>query len=398
MKIFFFLLGIVILVCAEVARVYLIMPFPGSQKDNAIDLAYFLHNNLYLIRIGALLVIAYPAYLLIRYAKAPIRWTAVALIVFWLFIFYNSNFRLLAEKIFYQPEHKVLVSVSENKVHEKALVLGVFINNEAKAYPLEIIGYHHQVRDTVGGEPVMVTYCTVCRSGRVYSPFVEGKPESFRLVGMDHFNAMFEDSRTKSWWRQANGEAIVGPLKGDFLREIVSEQMTLKAWLSVHPKSLILQPDSIFKKEYEGLAKYDEGKMEGSLERTDSLSWQQKSWVVGVAIAEASKAYDWIELKNKRVINDDLDGHPLLVVLETDTASFHVWDRVVDNDTLSFAYSDSLQQVVDVKTNSVWNWNGKCIEGAWKDKSLMPLQSYQEYWHSWQTFHPKTQQYPVTSH
>ena len=42
----------------------------------------------------------------------------------------------------------------------------------------------------------MVTYCTVCRTGRVFSPIVEGQPETFRLVGMDHFNAMFEDEGT----------------------------------------------------------------------------------------------------------------------------------------------------------------------------------------------------------
>jgi hypothetical protein len=48
----------------------------------------------------------------------------------------------------------------------------------------------------------------------VFSPVVDGRSETFRLVGMDHFNAMFEDASTHSWWRQANGEAIAGPSKG----------------------------------------------------------------------------------------------------------------------------------------------------------------------------------------
>ena len=70
----------------------------------------------------------------------------------------------------------------------------------------------------------MITYCTVCRTGRVYSPIVNGKLEKFRLVGMDHFNAMFEDETTKSWWQQATGIAIAGPLKGSRLEEIPSHQ------------------------------------------------------------------------------------------------------------------------------------------------------------------------------
>ena len=100
------------------------------------------------------------------------------------------------------------------------LVIGVVNNGEAKAYPIRFLGYHHQVQDTVGGKPVIVTYCTVCRTGRVFEPMVNGKPEKFRLVGMDHFNAMFEDATTKSWWRQVNGEAITGKLKGQQLPEV----------------------------------------------------------------------------------------------------------------------------------------------------------------------------------
>jgi len=398
MRIFLFLLGITILVCAEVARVYFIMPFPGSQEDDVIGLAYFLHNNINLFRIAGMLIIAYPAYQLIRFSQSPVRWTAVSLLVFWLFVFYNSNFRLLAETMFYQPENKILVNAGGNKVDEHALVLGVQINNEAKAYPLEIIGYHHQVRDTVGGEPVMVTYCTVCRTGRVYSPIVNGEPENFRLVGMDHFNAMFEDSRTKSWWRQVSGEAITGPLKGEQLNEIPSEQMTLQAWLSRHPDSYILQPDSVFKNQYKELEKFDEGKSESKLERADSLSWKDKSWVVGVSMGLFAKAFDWNDLKNIRVINDDLEKTPLVLVLENDTASFHMWSRIVANDTLQFSYSDSLKTFIDTKTNSIWDWSGRCTEGALKGASLNSIQSYQEFWHSWRTFHPNTERYlPYTN-
>ena len=77
--------------------------------------------------------------------------------------------------MFYQPENKNLVPVGENKVAKDKLVVGVEINGEAKAYPIEIIGYHHQVQDTLASESIMVTYCTVCRTGRVYSPFINGK-------------------------------------------------------------------------------------------------------------------------------------------------------------------------------------------------------------------------------
>ena len=109
-------------------------------------------------------------------------------------------------------------------------------NGEAKAYPIQFLGYHHQVQDTVGGKPMMVTYCTVCRTGRVFEPVVNGKHEKFRLVGMDHFNAMFEDVTTKSWWRQVSGEAITGKLKGQQLPEVHSTQTSLARLAAIKSK------------------------------------------------------------------------------------------------------------------------------------------------------------------
>lgn len=387
------MVGVTFLIAVEIARVYYIMPFPGSQQTDTIELAYFISQYIVWFRIAGILLIAYPAYSLVTHTKATIKWTAIMVLAFWVMVVYAFNFRFLADKMFYQPENKILVTALNNKVPENSLVLGVVINGEAKAYPIEIIGYHHQVRDTVGGQQVMVTYCTVCRSGRVFKPEVDGRLETFRLVGMDHFNAMFEDSNTKSWWRQVNGEAIVGSLKGKQLPEIPSEQMTLKAWLVRYPQSLIMQPDVKFTNQYAGLDKYDEGKIEGSLEGTDSSSWQRKSWIVGVSLDAEAKAYDWNDLQKMRVINDVLGDMPLVVALQNDSATFHVWNRIVGNDTLEFIYVDSLKSMIDVKSKSVWDWTGKCSLGTYSNATLTPIQSYQEFWHSWQTFHPNTLQY-----
>ena len=212
-------IGLLLLFAAEILRVYFIMPFPGSQRSNTVSLAYFLNKYIFFIRLIALTMVGYGAYLSFPRWK---KWKKAFFIfgmLLYAAIFYMVNFQLLADKMFLQPTNKIFASGSGQVGNDK-LVVGITINNESKAYPVEIIGYHHQVQDTVGGTPVMVTYCTVCRTGRVFSPMVKGKKENFRLVGMDHFNAMFEDKTTKSWWRQATGEAITGPLKGTKLEEL----------------------------------------------------------------------------------------------------------------------------------------------------------------------------------
>jgi hypothetical protein len=291
--------------------------------------------------------------------------------------------------MFYQPTLTLFAKGPANKIQSKDLVLGVSIDGVSKAYPIEIIGYHHQVRDTVGNTPVMITYCTVCRTGRVFSPLIAGKDEHFRLVGMDHFNAMFEDATTRSWWRQVSGEAIAGPLKGKVLTEIPAEQMRLHAWISQHPETEIMQPDTTFNEAYAGLKNYDEGKSKGDLTRADSLSWKDKSWIVGIQLGMDAQAYDWNELLVKKVLHDKVSGIPLLITMENDSASFHVFKR----DTLAFEFNPSSSTLQDIQTRSTWNLKGQCIEGTLAGKQLPMVQSYQEFWHSWRTFRPQTTTY-----
>ena len=313
-------------------------------------------------------------------------------LIFYAVVFFFFNYRFEADKIFSQPKSRLFATASADTTDKNTLVIGIAINGEAVAYPIRVIGYHHQVRDVVGNTPVMITYCTVCRAGRVYSPLVNGKMESFRLVGMDHFNAMFEDATTGTWWQQATGKAIAGPLKGTTFKEFASKQLTLGSWLREYPNSYVMQPDTSFKTDYDNLDGYDDGTITGKLLKRDIASWKPKSWVIGVINKKASKAYDWNELVETKMINDSVDGLPVMLALENDSASFHVYNRLVNGMTLHFE-KRSNDNFIDRNTRSTWNMDGVCIDGIMKGTKLSPVQSYQEFWHSWSAFHPNTSKY-----
>jgi hypothetical protein len=386
-------IGLFLLFAIEILRVYFIMPFPGSQHADTIRLAFFLDKYINWIRIIGW-IITLPPLLFFLFNSSIFKKVGLLLaLILYGAIFYMFNFKFLADKMFYQPTHKLLSAVNSSSVDTNQLIIGVFINGQASAYPLQIIGYHHQVQDTIGGEPVLVTYCTVCRTGRVYSPFVNGKYQHFRLVGMDHFNAMFEDVSTRSWWRQVTGEAIAGPLKGSALKELPSAQMRLGAWIRDHPQTRILQPDSLYTKQYANLQGYDSGTLKSSLEKRDSSSWKFKSWVIGLTNEDQSKVYDWNELVKEKVINDSIGVFPIVLVLEKDGLSFHAWSRTVHGQILVFEWNNGDLQLEDKNTHSFWDWTGVCKEGPLKGAALAQVPAYQEFWHSWQSFHPKTLKY-----
>lgn len=387
--------GLLFLIALEIAKVYFIMPFPGSQRSNSISFAYFLHTNIWWLRILGILLIVNSFTYFITKGRIWQKILLVMVVLFYGFIYYMFNFRFLADKIFHQPKQTVFLSAASDTTNRDRLVIGVVIDSQAKAYPIEIIGYHHQVQDSIHNQPFIVTYCTVCRTGRVYSPFVNGQREYFRLVGMDHFNAMFEDASTKSWWQQATGIAIAGKLKGQELPEIPSVQMRLGDWIAMYPNSSVLQPDTNYRKRYDSLRGYDEGTIRGKLEQRDTLSWQFKSWVVGVSINGQARAYDWNGLVKTKATSDSLAGTPLLLTVEPGGRTFHVLNRTVNGQTLQFQLKKVMteDQLEDLQTHSTWKLDGTCIAGALQGRSLQRVQSYQEFWHSWKTFHPNTSRF-----
>ena len=114
---------------------------------------------------------------------------------------------------------------------------------------------------------------------------------------------------------QRPSSAVAGPLRGQVLPELPCEQMSLNQWFILHPNSLVMQADSMFKEEYEQQKEFETGKKKGKLTGTDSLSWREKSWVVGIEINGISKAFDWNELKTRRIMNETVGSTPILIAL-----------------------------------------------------------------------------------
>jgi len=374
-KLFWF--GLIGLLLFEIANVYFIMPMPGSQQMNSIDLAYFLYKWRWISR-GLFAAMIFIGLFRTQWKRKWLLFFPIAIVAA---VIYMANFVMAADAIFKQPKQLLLVNAGSNKVDSNRLVLGVSINGEAKAYPIRFLGYHHHIQDTVGGNPIMVTYCTVCRTGRVFEPIVNGRKEKFRLVGMDHFNAMLEDATTKSWWRQVTGEAIAGKLKGQQLPEVFSTQTSLAEWLALNPSSLVMQVDSAFIKSYDTTMKYESGASKSKLTGTDSLSWKDKSWVIGVKAGKERKAYDWNQLKKDRLIQDKIGITPVLLVLSKDDKSFFVFER--PDESANFSMSNDIIFL----NNKQFRIDGKGIDTTF---SLKPLPASQEFWHSWRTFNPGT--------
>jgi len=374
-----FWLGLFLLALFELLSVWLIMPMPGSQRIDSLGLAYGLHAwRLPLLLVFGLMIGAGVA----RVFAARRPWIpALALLAVGTSVWFLHE-RLAADHMFLQPSRLAFVPRAQSALGDDALVLGFEHGGEAHAWPIRYLVYHHQVRDSVGGQAVLATYCSVCRTGRLFEPVVNGHPESFRLVGMDHWNAMFEDAGTRSWWRQATGEAVAGPLRGARLPELDGAQLTLGAWTALHPDTLVMQPDPEATEGYDPDGHFERGESRSALTGTDPESWHDKSWVVGIELGGAAKAFDWNALKQAHVLNDVVGGQPIVLALAPDGQGFAAFLRPNASEPFTLE-------------GDVLSGGGRSYDLAGRDRAdparrLVVVNAHQEFWHSWRTFHPDT--------
>ncbi len=306
------LISLILLIVFEWMRVYFIMPMPGSQQNNTLDIAYFLHQYRWGFRV--LLLAGVIRWLHLSWSQY--RKTTVVLLALLALSAYLTNNLLSADTMFLPLRNTRFAKADKSYIETDRLVIGVIDHGVPKAYPMNILAHHHQISDTLDKNlPIFATYCSVCRTAMVYRyPQKNGKLEKFRLVGMDHFNAMFEDQESGSWWQQATGEAVAGPRKGEQWTVLPFVQTTLKQWLQWYPDSWILQGESEFEKKYNRLEKYDDGSIESDLLQRSVSSNHAKNWLAWLEINGEKRSYSWEQLEKKKWLIDSIKQRKIMVV------------------------------------------------------------------------------------
>jgi hypothetical protein len=294
------------------------------------------------------------------------------------------------EKMFHPYDSPSFESAAKVLIDSDDKVLAVKLGTEARAYPIRTMGYHHIVNDTVGGTPIAVTYCTLCHTGLVWSRIVEGKLLHFRLAGINNGNALLRDEQTNSIWQQSTGEAIFGPLKGQQLKLVRSDELSFALWKSEQPNGQVLKSDPLY------AAEYDPKDWEKHVAKTPTVVDTTKSGIgphelmLGIIVAGQSKAYPIEAILRTKLIQDRVGDLPILVVVGPDQASIRVFEGNLDNEPLTFARGAADQGMTDVETGSIWNFQGCAVQGKLAGRCLVEIDSHEDYWFDWMNHHPES--------
>ena len=127
---------------------------------------------------------------------------------------------------------------------DDAIVFGIAIDGEARAYPKHMMEVHEMVNDTLGGRRIGIPYCTLCLSAQAYLlDQVDGFQPLLRTSGLlSRSNKFMYDRNTWSAINTFTGRALSGPLRdaGVTLEQVTMVTSTWQAWREAYPRTTIL--------------------------------------------------------------------------------------------------------------------------------------------------------------
>ncbi len=286
-------------------------------------------------------------------------------------------------------------------------VIGLEIEGDARAYPLQILTWHEIVNDEVGGVPVVVTFCPLCNSALVFDRRVNGEVYEFGTSGLlRHSDLIMYDRTTESLWQQFTGEGIVGQHTGDRLAFIPSSIISFADFRAAYPQGQVLSQETGFSRRYGAnpYVYYDEDTGRPFLftgELDERLPAMMR--VVGVVQGDETIAYPYSVLAEQGVIHDTLGGREIVIfhrfgttsalgaeriAQAEDVGATGVFDRVLDGQVLTFTIEGV--NMTDAETGSTWNVVGQAISGPYGGKQLTPVIHSDHFWFSWAAFYPNT--------
>jgi len=211
-----------------------------------------------------------------------------------------------------------------------APVFGVARGDEPKAYPQYVLVFHEVVNDSVGGDPVSVTYCPLTGTAQGFERGETTFGVSGRLVNS---NLTMYDRGTDSWWPQMVATAISGPREGETLEEFRVVWTTWGEWRAAYPGTAVLTENTGYQRRY-GTDPYGRYNPPRGYYANDDLLFDPlvsddrvppKRVVIGTRTAAGALTFDKESLLAERVLIGAIDGTEHVAVADSTLSTGYVY-------------------------------------------------------------------------
>ncbi len=298
-------------------------------------------------------------------------------------------------------------SADASYLNDEDLVLGLYINGIAKAYPHNI-GWHHEiVNDATGDRHVVVTLCPLTGTGMVFDGQGEDDERlEFGVSGLLFNNnlVMYDRRHDDTLYPQMTHIGIKGFGTENELKLIPVVETTWGNWKRLYPGTLVVSSASrgTFRTEryttypYTGYRNPASAPLFPLFPEPDDnpiiFDFPPKEIVLGVRLGNVAKAYPFSRMGDDlAVINDRISDENVLVVYDAGARMALPFRRDVGNRTLTFENVPSSDRrftfmLKDRETGTTWNLLGQALAGELRGSQLYQIPAHNAFWFAWATF------------
>lgn len=134
--------------------------------------------------------------------------------------------------------------VLDKRIYPKEYVLGLVMNDKAKAYPFSVLSRRPVLNDHFQGIPLLIVFDSESATGVIFKRTVGGKELSFKQTTAPDKKALFlADETTHSLWQGLTGTAVQGPLKGKRLKALPMTPSFWFGWVDHYPDTELFAKD-----------------------------------------------------------------------------------------------------------------------------------------------------------
>jgi hypothetical protein len=280
-----------------------------------------------------------------------------------------------------------------------ALVVGVSLGGQSRAYPHNVLWWHEIVNDELGGRPITVSYCPLTGSGMAYDPVIGGQSLSFGVSGLlfDN-NLVLFDRGTESLWSQMRTQGVCGNFAGTPAPLIPVTQSTWEGWRALHPETSVVSFNTGFSRNYNQYpyGTYDQLGDNSLLFPQSFIDARRpmKELVLGINQGGTARAYPYGILGERAAVNDAVGGRAVLVVFDRRTEMAVAFEREVAGRRLSFQAVEAEAfpfHLRDSETGTLWNLTGTAVSGPQAGSRINQLATYSAMWFAWASFNRNTE-------
>jgi hypothetical protein len=294
-------------------------------------------------------------------------------------------------------------------------VMVVDVDDDVRVYPLAILTWHEIVNDTVGGVPLVVTYCPLCNSALVFERTIDG-PDGGQVLDFGTSgrlylsNLVMYDRQHRNLWTQFEGEAVVGePLLGTQLTRVPAWLFGFAEAAALHPNAQVLSRDTGHDRDYgrNPYTGYDTEDRDPFLFRGElDDRFPPMTRLVGLADGDDAVAITLDHLTEQRTVETELADRAIVVLWAPgqasalDGASIDAGRDVgqtaafvaeLDGQQLSLRPSQTDGRFEDADTGSVFDLRGRALDGPLEGQQLQPVPHDDTFWFVWVAFRPDTE-------